>query len=261
MSETFKRVLGAVDDSAAGAVAARVAARTARPEGSLTLVSVDETALAVHGGFMAPVLATQLEEHGEAALHRGRAAADAIHGLWTRRLEGDPVECLLAEIDERETTLLVVGSHGYRRATGILFGLVGSTILHEAPCSVLVAREERPDEPWPHSIVVGVDGSPESAAAAAAARELATRFGAQLRFVAATGDHVDLAAARAIAPALEVRDAGAVDELRGLSELADLVVVGSRGLKGLRALGSVSERIAHEAECSVLVVRSERHRP
>jgi nucleotide-binding universal stress UspA family protein len=37
---------------------------------------------------------------------------------------------------------------------------------------------------------------------------------------------------------------------------ADLLVVGSRGLDGFRALGSVSERVAHEASCSVLVVRA-----
>jgi nucleotide-binding universal stress UspA family protein len=35
----------------------------------------------------------------------------------------------------------------------------------------------------------------------------------------------------------------------------DLLVIGSRGLQGLRSLGSVSERVAHEARCSVLVVR------
>jgi len=32
-------------------------------------------------------------------------------------------------------------------------------------------------------------------------------------------------------------------------------VVGSRGLHGLQALGSVSERVAHEARCSTLIVR------
>ena len=37
---------------------------------------------------------------------------------------------------------------------------------------------------------------------------------------------------------------------------ADIVVVGSRGLHGLKALGSVSERVAHQAPCSVLVVRT-----
>ena len=41
----------------------------------------------------------------------------------------------------------------------------------------------------------------------------------------------------------------------GASGIVDLVVVGSRGVHGLKALGSVSERVAHQAECSVLVVR------
>jgi nucleotide-binding universal stress UspA family protein len=46
-----------------------------------------------------------------------------------------------------------------------------------------------------------------------------------------------------------------VRALVGASGLADLVVVGSRGSHRLKALGSVSGRVAHEAECSVLVVR------
>lgn len=45
-----------------------------------------------------------------------------------------------------------------------------------------------------------------------------------------------------------------VRALVGASGIVDLVVVG-RGLHGLMALGSVSERVAHEAEGSVLVVR------
>jgi nucleotide-binding universal stress UspA family protein len=40
-------------------------------------------------------------------------------------------------------------------------------------------------------------------------------------------------------------------------ERISLAVVGSRGLSGVKALGSVSERIAHACECSVLVARPE----
>jgi nucleotide-binding universal stress UspA family protein len=36
---------------------------------------------------------------------------------------------------------------------------------------------------------------------------------------------------------------------------ADLVAVGSRGLHGLHAVGSVSERVAHEAPCSTPIAR------
>ena len=36
---------------------------------------------------------------------------------------------------------------------------------------------------------------------------------------------------------------------------ADLLVVGSRGLHGVKALVSVSERVDHEAPCPALIVR------
>jgi nucleotide-binding universal stress UspA family protein len=43
---------------------------------------------------------------------------------------------------------------------------------------------------------------------------------------------------------------------KALSELRpDLLILGSRGVDGLRSLGSVSERVAHESKASVLVVR------
>jgi nucleotide-binding universal stress UspA family protein len=40
---------------------------------------------------------------------------------------------------------------------------------------------------------------------------------------------------------------------------AALIVMGSRGRTGLAALGSVSERVAHRAGCSVLIVRRAFH--
>jgi nucleotide-binding universal stress UspA family protein len=73
--------------------------------------------------------------------------------------------------------------------------------------------------------------------------------------LASTSDHFDRDMAQATAPELEEEPGRAVDVLAAASESADLVVVGSRGLHGLKALGSVSERVAHQARSSVLVVR------
>jgi nucleotide-binding universal stress UspA family protein len=102
-----------------------------------------------------------------------------------------------------------------------------------------------------------VDGSAESAAAFAVASALATRAGAQLwPVVAHAGGEVDEAAVDAIVGGYreELQDE-AVPALLAAAADADLLVVGSRGLRGLRALGSVSEQVAHRARCSVLVVR------
>jgi len=59
----------------------------------------------------------------------------------------------------------------------------------------------------------------------------------------------------AAVPGLELDDRSPADTLVAASEDADLLVIGSRGLHGFRALGSVSEKVAHRAESSVLVVR------
>ena len=83
--------------------------------------------------------------------------------------------------------------------------------------------------------MLGVDGSAEAALAENAARDLADRFDAQLERLESIPNPVTT--------------------LVEASREADLLVVGSRGLHGVKALGSVSERVAHEARCSVLVVR------
>jgi nucleotide-binding universal stress UspA family protein len=73
------------------------------------------------------------------------------------------------------------------------------------------------------------------------------------------GKEGDAEQVRVADPLVEVVDGRPVDALVAAAAGADLLVVGSRGVHGLRALGSVSERVAHEAACSVLVVRSPEH--
>ena len=255
-TSTFDRVVCGVDHSEAGVTAARVAGLVAAPAGLLTLVSVNDPSVAVHAGWAMTKVLEELEVEARSALQRGRDEAEAVHALQTRLLDGDPLHGLLAEIGRQDATTVVVGSHGLSRATGIALGSVSTYLLHEAPCSVLIARGTVDRDRWPRRIVVGVDGSGDSAAAMAAARELGSRFRAAVRAIVATKDsHVDVDAARRIAPECEEHEAGALEALNVASENADLVIVGSRGLRGLRALGSLSERLAHESRCSVLVVR------
>jgi nucleotide-binding universal stress UspA family protein len=138
---------------------------------------------------------------------------------------------------------------------GIVEGAVATEIVHKAPCSVLIARPL--DNGFPRRVVVGVDGSVESAAAYAAAHYISERFSVELHAVVAWGGKG--ANERLVATITDGNhddsSEGPVDALVAAAKSADLVIVGSRGLHGARALGSVSERVAHSAPCSTLVVR------
>ena len=187
-------------------------------------------------------------------LARTRDALGECDGVGGKVELGRPSLALIEEINRARETLVVVGSHGIGRARGILVGSTATELVHKSPCSVLVARGRAR---MPQRIVVGVDGSPESAIAYVAARDLAERLGSHFRpIVDHGGKPVDMALVRAITgDGVKESMHEPVRALVGASGIVDLVVVGSRGLHGLKALGSVSERVAHQAKCSVLVVR------
>lgn len=251
----FARVLCGVDETPESLASVRQAVRVTEPDGTLDVVAAFDEGRAAQAGWVATKAAAQLRADAEEALAAARREApDASF----RAISGRPADVLLAEARRLEATLVAVGSHGRRRAAGIALGGVATTILHEAPCSVLVAREPTGAGEFPRSVVVGIDGSPESAAAYSVAVGLGERFGPDVRPVASTrGKRIDADAVRAIAADVVLDERRPVDALVTAAEKSGLLVVGSRGLHGVRALGSVSERVAHQAGCSVLVVRTQ----
>ena len=230
----FGHVLVGIDGSPESLEAARQAGKLATGPVAL-LASYDLAQTVVGAGMMAaPVIVDEQPIRAEA--QRGLAgAAEEISPTPVNSIiaRGRPWVTLLDQIGTEHHTLAVVGSHGTGRAKGIVIGSTATEIVHKAPCSVLVAR--KPLKEFPSTIVVGLDGSPESDVAEAVAGSLAKRFGAEL----ARYENVPHPTRMLVDVAAE----------------ADLLVVGSRGLHGVKALGSVSERVAHEAKCSVLVVR------
>ena len=249
----FDRVVCGVDGTAESFETARQAERLRSKEGTLRVATVVEMKTAVHAGRAMSHVLQELDAAGRAALHH---AINEVHPSSTRLLAGDAGACLLDEIEQSDATLVAVGPHGHSRALGMLLGGVATELLHNAPCSVLLARRPRFGE-FPASIIAGVDGSPRSLVAAAVAKSIAERFGSENLVVTATGGKdVDLDPLRAFLPDFVTDPRHAVDALADLSEEADLLVVGSRGLHGLEALGSISERVGHQAACSVLVVRN-----
>jgi nucleotide-binding universal stress UspA family protein len=249
----LQRVLCGVDSTPQSLAAVRQAAQLRATDGDLTIISALDSGSTAQAGWVATHAAAGLRAEAESALAGARTlVADAAFRL----VEGRPDQVLIAEAKRLDATLMAVGAHGISRPIGIALGSVTTIVLHEAPCSVLVARERPATVGPPRSLIVGVDGSPESAAAADVAFTLAKRFEIEARLLAVRdGKDFDQSAVNAIAEDVPFEDGKPVETLVAAAEPSDLLIVGSRGLHGIRALGSVSERVAHKARCSVLVVR------
>jgi nucleotide-binding universal stress UspA family protein len=248
----FKRVVAGVDGSEPGFEAARQAARLVAADGWLEVFTAVYLVEANLAGWSATRIANELWQEAGEAISKGTAIAGPR--AEQRLVNGPPLPSLMHELTEKEATLAVVGTHGHSRLSEIMIGGVAGELLHNAPCSICVARPPAAEALFPRAIVAGVDGSPESEAAAAAARYLANRFAVPLKLVTALGGKdVDRDRAHALG-AIEV-EGHPVEALVESSKDADILVVGSRGLHGLKALGSVSERVTHHANCSVLVAR------
>jgi nucleotide-binding universal stress UspA family protein len=259
--DVFQRVACGVDGSEASIETVRQVARLA-PEGAdVALFGVVNESATVSIGWPAfPIsrAARVTREAIEAGIESARAELPAHITVQSGIVTGPPGPLSVVETKARNATVVAVGSHGHRRMSGIVIGSVATLLVHSAPCSVLITRPG--GDEFPRSIVVGLDGSEQARLAAGHAAAIAARTGAELTGLVAMGGGpaVDYAAARSI-----VADNGGfpltddkrdpVDAFSGVD--ADLLVLGSRGLRGVHALGSVSERAAHRAGCSVLVIR------
>lgn len=259
----FGRISCGIDGSRSSNVAAEQAIALSGPSTALVFVCVREargagaTRQATIGAERAD---TALEEAVEAAREAGiDAAAEIIPGH-------DPRTLLLEEASRSD--LLVVASHGGSRAGGIALGSTASAAVHRAAVPVLVARRPPDGIVFPESILVATDGSPDAERAVELTARIGHRHRATVYLLSVDpGPHgnpsriavdaVDLTAALGMEPTV-LRTTGHADERileAAASERVALVAVGSGGLSGARALGSVSERVAHRAPCSVLVAR------
>jgi nucleotide-binding universal stress UspA family protein len=269
---TFTRLVCGIAPDGSGVGAARRAARLAPGAPVMLVGSVDLEAAALAaqplGGELdvsplavvppAPSL-EPMREGAREALERARGALADVPDVSTKVELGPLSECMEEAAGEEPGVLLALDAPEERRLLGILEGNPATWLLHESRHPVLVSRGPDGAEGFPGVVVAGVDGSEQSAAAARVAGEIAARAGARLRVVVASGGHGHhrqgvTAALDGLPPHEVVEDDRSPVHALGDAG-ADLIVVGHRGLHGLRAIGSVSERVAHEAPASVLVVR------
>jgi nucleotide-binding universal stress UspA family protein len=253
-----------IDSSPQSTEAARQAIAVTDEGAHLYAVAVWDPRLAMHAGIHASEVAVDLRQEATTALQRIREVLPAVEPVLIR---GNDVAGLLAAATNLEADLISVASHGTSRAAGIVFGSVATAMVHHAPCCVLVAREPTEAGSFPRVVLHAGDGSPDSIEAARQAGRIAAKHDAtvvtlHVRNGPDPGERIAEEAASIIEscgrePVREGADGPAHRRIVEVAEKigASLILVGSRGLTGLKALGSVSERVAHRAPCSVLIVR------
>jgi nucleotide-binding universal stress UspA family protein len=264
VSPPFGHVICGVDGSPAALEAVRQAGALVGPDSTIQLVAVvhewgaDPTA----GARLSHAQARQALQTAELVL--GESPAYVI----TRIVRGHPAwSTLLAEAHKAD--LLVLGRHGNSRAGGIVYGSTATNVIHRGRLPLLIAHEPPAGAAFPGRILVAADGPghPEDAVRAAAmiARHAGTTditllrldWSRQVRRPEISEAVADVTRVTGAEP-VEIMLGGAPHRhIREEAEWqqASLIVMGTRGLTGVRSLWSVSERVAHEAPCSVLIFR------
>jgi nucleotide-binding universal stress UspA family protein len=248
----FKRILCAVDGSSEADVALEHAIALAGADAKLTIAAVWSEG-------------SPLGRSAWDVVDQAVATAAAAGARASRRLIKAPhvADALVATALGHD--LLVIGTRPHGRARGVVTADVMTTIVHRATCSVLIARAR----PLTSGVLAATDGLPQSRSALTAATLVANRLGAPLtvlhvREVDDRERDRELAAELTNVRALLGRDLRYVTDAGGTASRiiaatrdasAGLVVTGSAGKHGVAALGSTSERVAHHAPCSALIVR------
>lgn len=201
-------------------------------------------------------------------------------------------EAIVSLAEEIGAGLIVMGSRGLGGMRRALMGSVSDSVVRRAHCPVLVVREYKREGVafFPAKILAAVDGSKEAAVAARTAVELSEKTGSELHIVHAWQPLPHYAypglapeeyhppyeegarrileeqvkrieAAGGTVAQSHLRPGAADREIVDLAEDvgAGLIVVGSRGLGGMRRvlMGSVSDSVVRHAHCPVLVVRGQ----
>ena len=183
--------------------------------------------------------------------------------------QGLPSDAIVRRAEATGADLVVVGGTGKESRTGVrrLLGGVAESVVRTCSQSVLVARPR----PGTHRVLCAVDFAPTSWAVARTAVALHMITGDELHIVhaLAPGEHAAEASKQLDGVVAELGHGvaklvtGAPDiaiPALAADERADLVVIGTTGRGGLRGLllGSAAHAVAHNAPCSVLVVRGTR---
>lgn len=261
----FARILCAIDGKEGGFAAVEQAAALAGPGSELTLLLV--TSFRNEGELRGPAIGP-IDAH--TAVKRAESIAD--HAGVRSTIEVDPAAPPARVVLDwaADHDLLAIGAPAGSWLGSLVIAGVGDSALRELRTPVLSARSSENADLFRH-VLLASDAEEDSAASVSLAGSLAGSRESQLTLLHALSRRPREAQARVLAQAEQLRGQGVeqpdvllrhgraheviVDVAERLG--ASLIVQGSRRRSGLRALGSVSRRVVHEAGCSVLTVPPE----
>ena len=146
------KILFATDGAKQSSAAAEMIKRFALESGDqVRIITVIDMAVPmaidVYGGYLPDT--TKFEEAArENAARILNEAAESLRTFFSGReldirtetLFGSPDSRIVETAEEMRPDLVVVGSHGHSRWERLLIGSVSNSVVHHAPCSVLVVR-------------------------------------------------------------------------------------------------------------------------
>ncbi len=257
----FGQIVCAVNKSPGGQEALHQAIQLVGSLDTLTFVAVAD---ARGEGTAAPGALNEEDAVMAVEAAREAAHADGIEATAVIARAPDVSHAIVQAA--RNAGLLVVGAHDRSPMAGTLLGSTTSRAMHCSLMPVLAARA-RPELGFPGIVMVATQGIEDRHAALAGAT-IADRH--DTRVVLAHAGRSDPGVRRALAeqaadilgitghdPVVVSVGGPPVDRLPAMagSVGAGLVVLGSHGRRGPAALAGLSERVAHRATCSVLVLR------
>jgi len=269
----FADILCAIDGKEGGFSAVEHAVALAGTQGRLTFLAV--TSFRSGGAHRAPAIGpvrvAGILEHAEGiAREAGVPYASEVD-------PGNPPARVILDWSARYD-LLALGAPASSWPARLLSVGVGDKALGGFSNALLVARPLADDRRFGDRIVVASDGLEASHALVDLAARLAHPDGSHVTLVHALGrepfkrgrlreqertlqeQERTLARTRPSGTSeLLIKPGRAAVAIVSAATAADasLVIMGSRRLDGLRAMGSVSRRVAHQARCSVLLVPPE----
>lgn len=284
---SFQHIVVGTDFSAPSERAVRVAASLAERSGArLTLLHVYDPSP------ISPVVTYPTSALSGADLGK-QLEADARKNLdeavKTVDMDGEATAALVADrhaaaatcsfAGEHGADLLVVGSHGRTGLQRFLIGSVAEKVLRHAPCPTLVVRAQPAPASFPARVHVCTDFSATAAAGIELAKDLVAAFGSKVRLVHAEDpSSLDSTVEREVTAErrgeletlhrLHFAGEPAADVVLG-QDVADAIVTHARqtepdalvlashgkGMIEKLLVGSVTERVARHAPCSVFVAK------